>query len=457
MTVTRQSIFEKGLTRASWGEVRNLYALPSHTLQLIDSVPESKNRPVYAVSYRFGEQLATEQGFKLPEAAMDRASEFLHEFQDATSYSKLPLTLVALNSVEVYRENYGVQEEVGGDLLTTIPQAVLGSGEFFALYEVADYIFANIAGSGNPWNVSAGARTIRLLLPLNDGQVGEDVARYIERVHTSEPTFFRDEPKRWKSDNWHLIKTVVDYVNQDWHVVILVFPMSWIEGKDTKTSDFRKNLVHRAWRSLTHSRDEFLISDRIRRETRLQDKLVKFVKGSDHACREVLVHLLMMAHGQRVAFTGIPDETLMPTQEIKAFLNAAFKVRGARSKKIPSLVLPTMLKKPGDIGLFSLRQPLIEGLAVGGGSWPSLMRDFSALIDEAMRTILSDRTSVRDIEVYADFKSTQFSCQKSKSEIAAIPDFSDTSLQSAAEISQRRRTLHLGDPFLSGLIRLVRG
>jgi len=331
------------------------------SLALADAIKDAarhrpKREPIaYLARYPYGSQVVDCGRFRLPPGVSGAV---------AGLDDRVPLCFVVANCFEAYRPSSENEIDTAGRGIDA-PRSLrlLRPGELFGVFEVADRVCGVAHGNEERWSVSAGARTARLLYPLNNRDVKDYLFRQLRRSFPAVEriTTKKGDPEEW---TWHLMREWSRVREIAWHAEVIVFPHSWLEI--SKSSRLLVAALKGAW---LQGQDDRLRA--FRRQTILEgiEKSTDLNRFAEHKAVRGghAVQLLMciddVTHGRSVAHalsSEVKDRqyvrTCGPFDELLAETRSSLIPLRRDAAMMGVVAVPKYLE-PGESGFISLSRP----------------------------------------------------------------------------------------------------
>jgi hypothetical protein len=252
----------------------------------------------YLCTAQYGELIIEEGKLTAPSDALT-PSDFLN------TEPGIPLSLLLNGSAEVFIEQESSQQE----LPYPVPLRLIDRGDLFGAFEAADRFRHRDRPSDAHWSVSAGARTVHLILNTVDTKWRAQAALSLQHNTWELPDPHKEDA--WPSlraiagtDNWDFLEMGASAECGTWTVEVLVVPHRWYLESAVSNSDAVTRL------KLLISQAAWDQSDFLRTFPVLESQLHQLLHNKrirlSRAHREFLgPHLRQMAHimcGQAVGF-----------------------------------------------------------------------------------------------------------------------------------------------------------
>lgn len=327
--------------RIPWEEARRiLKSLPikEEILTSLDRIiKRTTRREVFELDYQYGDLIVDDGRFVAPcgNSECDSCKELLK----STSYSFIPLSFIATESLEIFIHYYQNGER-------SAPLRIMKAGEVFGVFEVLDSILG-VKASKPSWSFSAGSRSIHVIAPLGNRNVPEWIRMIVDR----QITWTKDRPE------WLLVK---ESTGPNWTTKIIVLPKEVVEVvKEIKTTDrLFEFLLETGWVQSSSLRN--FVTD----EATLREVLGSAISKERAPLGELyhyatLQHLLSLSKGTVPSF--VSSRTLTepsgPFGEFCRILSSALK----EEFEYEPIVMQPFHIDAGSRGFYSLRCPSMPG------------------------------------------------------------------------------------------------
>jgi len=315
---------------------------------------------LYRAEYEYGSLIVNQGKFVPPACDQGEDCATCKNLKAATENSPIPLAVILENSVEVFLDSW-TKEDPRHSPLRLIP-----AGEMFGTFETLDLLLG-IPSPRPPWSVSAGARSVWVLLPLGNGRLEAEIG--------------------WDDDgekpHWEIVKKVA---KSDWKVSILIFPEALVRSM-TPDDRLYRLILETGWKQSTALRHSAL------NQANFDSDLLKKIQSKCHPQLGPVYQLATVRHLVEIARGSMPGfqpfwkaaHPAGPFEEFERAMTAIWKRCFQRKPGFdysPIVLQPGHLNGAEDSVYYSFRCPSLVGLKL-----PDDVRHFNMIPWYAKRNL----------------------------------------------------------------------
>jgi hypothetical protein len=352
---------------------------------VMTQLKKQKRLPDFIVAeYPYGTLLVDEGQFQLPcDDSASTCSPLCEEIAAELDYSYIPLGLILDKSIEAFAMREGGYSAAK---MRLVPLHVLSKGELFGVFETLDRM-TSIRNSKPNWSVSAGARSVILLAPLNNQGILNKI-----KAH-----FSCNVPREADRRDWEVIQSVMQkFPEINWRVQVLLFP-KWVIEDDALLAPLQKIFFGTGWQQLAPLRD-YVIDEADIAKTYMHHNHTGH--ASELYYYFTVRHILAISKGEMPAFCPVTSAQSQagPFLEFQEIMNSINVL-----KYYPVILQPTQLSEPGAFGYYSVNLPSL--LSPVPEKFPQKTR--KALVDE-IEMVLARLPQKAHVDANLDLAGTRF-------------------------------------------------
>lgn len=250
--------FEPEVVLVSWDQIGSV--VKSANKQLYSYLDQILTRPTPAgkktwhlikVRYPYGSLIAKKGIFLKPNVS-DHSIKVAVE---AIDWSNDPIGLILSNSAEIFRNHEGeisleqkvpfnIPEKEVYNRVNIVLRHVLQEGDLFGAFEVATTIASSALqkkiDNDRDFDISAGARSVHLVLPLGNIKFYDTLPNYIDPA--VDASWYAKYPHLF---SWDIVRTIAQYTR--WFTEVLFIPNECFNGFSDNSKALREFLQSFAW------------------------------------------------------------------------------------------------------------------------------------------------------------------------------------------------------------------
>ena len=350
-----------------------------------------KDSPAFLLRYPFGHEIVCEGRF-IPPCGDDgwcTCCNNLMETIDSRN-TTIPLSLVMSGAVEAYLHLSDVTQKSNWPRAMSRPMRILGTGEYFGVFETLDSVLLNQADAP-PWNVSSGARSIILLSSKLSTRGETWIKRLLEEMGDFSRSEITDILLRMKSDSWEVVRYLVSKTrelsaNNHWQSEVLVLPgaTSIQSISNASAINVLMKLLSIGWEQSRHFRTRLVGEEQLANNEYIKGTTIH--REEHYILLGILRQVLAVANGELPAFTLENSDEYIPITEVRR------QFKHSPDWNAPVILEPRHLKRAGDTGFISIKYNCIPALE---GIEPRSFSKFSEHVIGALEKSGSDRLNLK--------------------------------------------------------------